>query len=473
MHGSVPALIVDPDSGFLDSLRREIDSAATLGKVQSPPILVSNWKDAQVVIADARQPFSGIFVNAALPEGGALSVVRFAHLKRAATPLFLTHDGERPPFSRVEIEKMAVHAALKKPLSYDRILSIVAPLIQDFDPVTALRIAQGNEDPLGGLVDAEKAEFVPILAMNFVSGKKSFFDIYVRIHESRYLKVLQAGDTFPPERLQPYLRRGVTHFYLRREAQVAYVSYCEHLSQALLNAPSAPIEVKSAQTMNFGREVMSFLHGKGVDEGRIQTAERFTQAVGKLVRQPEFRDSTHVSRFIADLPMYEHGAATTALSAFLFRPLGLGSSKLQGVIGISSLLHDLGLRGLLPPDSELRLGNVGAEGLSEVDYALYLSHPLHGAQLLSQVRGIDPIVIESVAKHHERRTGNGFPRRLGSGGISVVAEIVGICDEFVRLIELAKKDSRVDPFQIMTREVFDGFSFPVIQAFKAAFMNRR
>jgi len=77
-----------------------------------------------------------------------------------------------------------------------------------------------------------------------------------------------------------------------------------------------------------------------------------------------------------------------------------------------------------------------------------------------------------VAQHHERRNKLGFPRRTGAGVVNRIAEIVGISDEFARLLQRATQDPRVNPFQIMEVDIFQGFSFPVVEAFRKAFLTR-
>jgi HD-GYP domain-containing protein (c-di-GMP phosphodiesterase class II) len=91
--------------------------------------------------------------------------------------------------------------------------------------------------------------------------------------------------------------------------------------------------------------------------------------------------------------------------------------------------------------------------------------------MLRQIRGVEPVVIQAVEQHHERRSRKGFPYRLGSGNINRVSEIIGISDEFVHLIGKCKVDGS-DPFKLMESTVFHGFSSPVITAFQMIFMNR-
>ena len=133
---------------------------------------------------------------------------------------------------------------------------------------------------------------------------------------------------------------------------------------------------------------------------------------------------------------------------------------------MAALLHDIGLY-CLPDDLIDR-----DEATMSHERQLYESHPRHAAELLRELGGIDHVVIQAVFQHHERRDGSGYPIGLGPGQIGRVGEIVGIADEFIRLLVASKRDPKLRIFEQMKLRVFDGFSADVVNAFYAAVMPR-
>jgi HD-GYP domain-containing protein (c-di-GMP phosphodiesterase class II) len=155
------------------------------------------------------------------------------------------------------------------------------------------------------------------------------------------------------------------------------------------------------------------------------------------------------------------------ISSLLVKKLKIVSERPVHIIGLAALFHDIGLYGMGP-----EFQDENEASLTEEQRAKYYSHPIAGAQVLRGVYGIDPSALQAVAQHHERRNKKGFPARAGAGSINRIAEIVGISDEFVRLMKQAKKDPSLDLRAKMDNEVFDGFSHPVVEAFRETFFPK-
>lgn len=451
-----PILVVDPDEGFLRSLQ-----AGT----NAPMLVAKTGAEAQKIMAGSDPVISAIFVNPRIAAPYGLSVLRFAHLKRAGTPLFLIQEDEQSPFDEQQKRALAIQDSIRKPVKGSELAALVSPILENFDADAALRQARANLDPVGTELAREDQEFVPILAQNFLSGRQSYFDIYIRIRKGSYVKLLLAGDTFPAERLFHYVNKGVAHFYLRKEAQASYLTYCDHLTSALLRKAQVPSHIRTSQTLNLGQETASFLRRHGVNETGMTYANRFVQATHELISRSKPAPLPEIQHFLHDLKAYEHGVATVMIASLLIRTMGCDSGRLARIVGVAALLHDIGLQGLVPPElgeDELKMTEAQAQA--------YRLHPQRGAEILSKFGGIDSGIIQGVSQHHERRNGQGFLGSPRSTGLYRVAELVGISDELVQLIYREAEDPKVNPLAVMERHVFDGFSFPVIDAFRRTFM---
>ena len=455
-------LIVDPDRKFVDGIYQDPRSQ------QFPPIIAQTGKDAQLALADVKQLFTGVFVNLAVENPHGLSVIRFCHQHRPATPLFLLHEAGPPPLEPYILKQLPILGLVAKPISYAKLLDRITPKEAVFDAERA--VAEAKEGRREG-IDAEVAEldtsFVPIRAADFVAGSRSFFDVYVRLASGRYIKILQAGDSFTPDRLASYLRKGVENFFLRKEVQERYLSYCDKLVDAVLSSKTVSKEVKVAQTLNLGQETVSYLQSHGLDQTDLHYVDRYSHAVRKLVDQLPSADEPMLKGFLADIAMYEHGVSTSMIAGLLARQLELEADKAVSIVGSASLLHDIALSG--KPEA------IRAEDeskMSEDQKKIFHLHPAEGAEKLAKLRGVDAAVVQAVAQHHERRNKMGFPRRAGAGVVNRIAEIVGISDEFARLLARAAKDPRTNPLQIMEVDVFPGFSYPVVEAFRKVFMTK-
>ncbi|AYH43847.1 HD-GYP domain-containing protein [Azoarcus sp. DN11] len=101
---------------------------------------------------------------------------------------------------------------------------------------------------------------------------------------------------------------------------------------------------------------------------------------------------------------------------------GLGPADVARVT-IGGFLHDLGKIGI--PDAILRK----PASLDADELATIRTHPNIGVRLLA-THPLAGLVLPTVASHHERPDGRGYPRGLPAGEIPLDARLVAICDAF-------------------------------------------
>ena len=454
---TISPLVCDADLTFLGTLTA--DPKANM----LPPSVAKTGKEAQLMLADTTRVFSGVFVNAELPNPHAISVIRFAHLHRPATPVFLIFN-EKCPFTQEELKRLGITKAMPKPLNYGDILGQISPNVAIFDTGNALDVAKQNKDQVGAEIDGEDAGFSPIRTENFLAGTKSFFDIYVRLGSGRYLKLIQAGDAFAIDRVTSYIKKGVTHFYLRKEAQEHYMAYCDKLSSAILKSDKISMNIKASQTLNQGEETMKFLKERGVSEVNLQYAASFMKNVNELINQLQPGKQPILKGFLNDMASYDHGVAVSMIASMLINSLHMTSSDPVETVGVAAMFHDIGLY-------QLKLTELDEDEtkMNEEQKKLFYTHPTVGASILQAIPRLKPVVIQAVAQHHERRNKKGFPGRIGPGSISLVADIVGIADEFQKLIMKLKANPKLDLNAELEANIFNAFSNSLVNEFKKIF----
>ena len=124
--------------------------------------------------------------------------------------------------------------------------------------------------------------------------------------------------------------------------------------------------------------------------------------------------------------IYEHSISICSLATILALKMELPHQTVHD-IGVSCLLHDLGLRYLAIDYADRNL-----EELSELEYAEYKKHPIYGYTAL---RGENWISNESkymILYHHERMDGSGYPLKVTDSPVE--CRIIQICDVFDEMI---------------------------------------
>ncbi len=461
-------LVVDVDLQFLDTLKQD-------PRARNFPVHVAyNGKDAQLIISDHEKSLAGIFVSPALKyEPNWLSVIKCSYMYRPATPIYLIAQNrdEAKELKDEDFKKLGIRDFIMKPKTTRELMELVAPLAISFDAQEAIDKAKSTDNTRVGdeIIGLNNESYIPIRAEDFLSGSKSFFDVYVKLGLNRFIKLLQSGDAFEPERIDNYLRKGVIHFYIKKEVQEVYVSYCDHLASALLKSDKATIDVKTTQTLNQGEETMKHFKMMGVSEVNIKYADKFLTNMKDLTKQV-IKASGHeknnpMAKFISTAALYEHGVGTSMLAGVLANAMQISTDNPLQIIGMASLMHDIGL--LKMPEE---IWHEDETLMTQVQIQLYETHPLVGAETLSKMHLINPAAIQAVEQHHMRLHGAGFPKRGGTTIVNKVAEIVGICSEYQHILERNQKNSNVNIQYELEFKVFPYFSKSIVKEFKKSFL---
>ncbi len=93
-------------------------------------------------------------------------------------------------------------------------------------------------------------------------------------------------------------------------------------------------------------------------------------------------------------------------------------------LALAALLQNVGMF-LIPADIVDKTGK-----LTDQEIETIKKHPETGRDILLPMQKDFPAVIEAVYQHHERESGQGYPRGLKGEQIIEYAKIIGICDSY-------------------------------------------
>lgn len=103
--------------------------------------------------------------------------------------------------------------------------------------------------------------------------------------------------------------------------------------------------------------------------------------------------------------------------------LGLEKSMIQQ-LGIGALLHDIGETKL--PDGVFWK----SEPFTKEEKDEVYKHTEYGVDIIKNIEGLHPVVLDIVRDHHERLNRSGFPHQTGGDEISYNAMLVSIVDVY-------------------------------------------
>ncbi len=151
-----------------------------------------------------------------------------------------------------------------------------------------------------------------------------------------------------------------------------------------------------------------------LDNARLYSDLRraFTETVRLMTNAIEARDPYTAG----------HTARVTQLALKTARELGWERERLL-FLEIGALTHDIGKIGV--PDAILRK----PRGLTKEEYAQIKSHPVAGANMLTGIETLQPL-LPYILYHQERYDGAGYPFGLKGEEIPVEARLLAVVDAF-------------------------------------------
>lgn len=194
-------------------------------------------------------------------------------------------------------------------------------------------------------------------------------------------------------------------------------------------------DLKDLKTSPFWEGVRAFLTQLGANQKQINQAFYFVLEVESHARKLGITRTEPFQTYAENEPLYRHGLVCTMISFLITQAMGIEFKRAVQTIGIASLFHDIGLVSMKNLGKAFLLDDESA--MSAEQRSIYRQHPRIAAEIFQKVAGIDPLVIQIVGQHHERRDGNqgftAYPER--SEATHVYSEVVGMSDELARFLD--------------------------------------
>jgi HD-GYP domain-containing protein (c-di-GMP phosphodiesterase class II) len=440
--------------------------------------------EAQKLIKDLAYKLNICFIDPLLSNPSGLDVVKFCHLYQTAVSIYLYSSDEK---ETLELEKIGVLRRILHQIPLPELLLIIEPFKVQFKAEEALEISKKFNDKEGAELSLKDQEFVPVQAANFISGQKSFFDLYVRLNSGKFVKILNAGDDFKFERIKSYLDKGVTYFFVRKDGHKSFVDYINLTMGKVLKVSSVTIEVKNKQLLFLGEETSKIFTQFNLAPENLVYATEFVDKLHQHLRG--IKDKGIIAKFLKNVLTFEHCSGVAFISGLIAKKLEIDSHKSITTLGTAAILHDVGLYRYREEftagyddieyfdeeNIEMRLEifrqdrNIpGKEKLEELE-KVYEAHPSKGAQQLNEIPGTDPLVAQIIRQHHLRRNGLGMHKKNKDEMIHPMSEVVGLSDDFIKIMKLINKGKSMVEVKEKMEQLNEGFSIQTHRAFREVF----
>lgn len=228
---------------------------------------------------------------------------------------------------------------------------------------------------------------------------------------SEYKILLSAGTPLKPEYIEKLKELKVRYVYIKVETPDT----------------REVVILKEEMEECFRSKVKNILekHTYSHNENLMELCQTADYIITNILEEDEVVEKIYdIKERSSDI--YEHSINVCSLATIVALKMELPQETVHD-IGVSSLLHELGLRYL-----EIPYENQNLDELTELECAEYKKHPIYGYSTLRDENWISEASKNMILYHHERLDGSGYP--LKTSDISQECRIIEICDAFDEMI---------------------------------------
>ncbi len=429
---------MDDEPDLLDLLEEVVSSfmpdaqILTATRVQEAKQVIQSTK-VDLIVADQN-----------LPDGKGHEIFQLIQEKNLKTRFVLCSSDQVHDIP--ELSSAKIFGSIVKP----NILDSLDAILEKFRAELRLEA--------GAIADRDSIDFVPVRIRGLVKTQPLPCDIYVRLSDSKFVKVFNANSAFSAKDLDKYLSKSVESLYVVKENRRDYLKCLTgSVIASLSSKESSEAEISQAMKDSFAIASDSF-KAIGFSEDTQQIAKAYSEAAANLVNaNPRLSDLLEKIKSDPEDYLGSHSMLLSLVSCALVRCMPWASETIYKKLSLASFLHDI----TLPNSATAQVVSLKeAEGkFSKEEIELIRNHPLEGAALVRQITEIPPDVDNIIIQHHEHGDGTGFPNQINSQRISPLSAIFIIAHDFCFAYLTKKQNISLGAFLAINESKYNSGSF--------------
>jgi len=283
------------------------------------------------------------------------------------------------------------------------------------------------ETPPGGVRAAYghvRALYMPVHLDGLVVDSVVNFHLYLQSAPGHFVLFRGPDLPFHAEHHARLLQHNVQTLWLRGDERRRYEAYVEQHLDALLANPMVPVPRKAELLTSAAQSTLEAVMLEPRHSNVVPRTRRVAQqTVQLLVRTPDAVG--HLASLMAhDYDTVRHSMNVSVFAVGLAHAAGVRNSAELQELALGTLLHDIG-KSEIPRDLIVKPG-----AYTDEEITVMRTHVERGEHILREVGRLGHLGMQAVSLHHERLSGDGYPRRLLADDIHLFGRIAGIADCF-------------------------------------------
>ena len=278
------------------------------------------------------------------------------------------------------------------------------------------------------VLQKEKLEFCKVSIDEFVARPQIDFDVYIKLSETRSVKLANKGEEVPTERLKYYKEKGIRHLQILKKDFSKLVEFNINVSKIIKDRS----DVSNEKKLNFikftGEVIMEKIFIVGVDRQSFIEAQNFLNISLDVISQSDEHVNLLTLLNSHSDHVYAHSLGVALYSVMVAKKMFYESNTVLFKLMTAGLYHDIGKkeidREILDKPRHLH---------TKEERRIFESHVVRSQEILMKINGISEDVAHLVSEHHEDVAGQGYPFMKKKNEAHPLSKILQAVNIFVEL----------------------------------------
>ena len=277
--------------------------------------------------------------------------------------------------------------------------------------------------------------YVPIRISLLLRSGTSDFDLYIKLSETKFIKVINACEAFIPADAERFKNKGLDHLLITTADADGFLKAFEQSLGMMISSETitSDLAITSLETLETVERIALTL---GWTPAVIHSAKQAVNLAVKAVSaEPNLVKLFKLKLGNPQSQYSSHVSMLALLTCGFCHNLGWVSESTQMKLGLAALMHDIMVDEKKYDD--IMLWNLAASDMNDKssEALKYRNHPAEAANLLLTMKDLPADVDKIILQHHEMKDGTGFPRGLISSRISPMASVFIIVEDMINFLE--------------------------------------
>ena len=374
-----------------------------------------------------------------------------------AIPIVVTYKKSIDPKLQTNLIAMGIAGVEELPKSPREVTTLLRKYLGDSQEFGNVSASAEEKDKDFSTNDESMLE-VPL--DDFVFTPKSFFNVFIKLSQDKFIKILNAGDPINEEFINKYKSKNIQGLFLKVEEHSKYLKLSHaHAQNSILSEKKDDAQKISALSNQIEATALNMTQ-LGVSTENVAIAKGCVENSRNLINQMMMlskKKNQNSYDLIKKIMIHDHATSVSMLAGIIARNMDIRFPKTVQIIGLAALVHDIGLGTTLKESMK--------DSFTPEENIKYMKHSKTGADYLRKSGLFEEVVCQIVEYHHEQE--NPASANKKSANISVASEIVSISDNIANsVLENANPNKALAQFRISKLK---SYSIQIQKAFDELF----